>query len=208
MSGEFWVREHRCYIRPSYKASPALLMMTKRSLLIFMLLVAFLLSAWGNVIAAAFCPHYLSLNGCSKHDVRQVAQVEPKSCHHEMADMKPGDMQMDEMQMSADAAPASDVDSSTDNQPTQISTESSVEQIAIDLPIEPCGHCWMHSQPSPGMSTVATIEPSPRSLEVNAATAEFQIVSPSAYPISALRLEHGPPGNAFPRHVLINVFRI
>ena len=188
---------------------PALLMMTKRSLVIFMLLVAFLLSAWGNVIAAAFCPRYLSLNGCIKHSARQATQVEHKSCHHrEMDDMKMGDMRMDDMQMNTDAAPDSAVDFVPDDQPMLGTTKSSVEQVAIDLPIEPCGHCWMHSQPSSGTSTVVATYPSPGSVEANPAPAEFQIVSPSAYPISALRLGHGPPGNSFPRHVLNNVFRI
>ena len=207
MSGEFWVREHRCYIRPSYKASPALLMMTKRSLLIFMLLVAFLLSAWGNVIAAAFCPRYMSLNSCINQS-RRTKQVETKSCHHEMADMRMEDMPSDDTQMNTEAAPDSEVDSIPDNQPIQVVTESSIGQVAIDLPIEPCGHCWMHSQPSSGTSTVTAINPSPRSVEANAAPAEFQIVSPSAYPISAFRMEHGPPGDSLSRHVLINVFRI
>jgi len=182
--------------------------MTKRALLISLILVAFLFSAWGSVIAASFCPRYLSLNGCIKHGVRQAAQVEPKSCHHEMADMKMGDMEMDDMQMNADAAPVSEVDSIPDNPPTQVATESSVEQVAIDLPFEPCGHCWMHSQPSSGTSTVTAINRSPRSVEANAAPTEFQIVSPSGCPILALRLEHGPPGGALPRHVLINVFKI
>src|SRR6266542_1139042 len=115
--------------------------MQKRSFFTGFLLIAFLLSAWENVIAAAFCPRYSSSRTCHiKHEPRQPKQVDHKSsCQHEMADMEMGDMQMESETTSETAD-----NSIAENPPVQVATESSVEQVAIDFPTEPCGHCWMH----------------------------------------------------------------
>ena len=182
--------------------------MRKRSVLIFLLLVAFLLSAWGNMIAAAFCPRYMSLNSCIKHQSRQTKQVEHKSCHHEMADMEMDDMKMDDMQMENDSASKADVESVAAAEPTLVVAESSIEQAAFDLPIEPCGHCWMHSQPSSGSGTLAAVNPSPRPVEALAPPSDITIDLGFPNPTAIEPLEHSPPGNSFPRHILINVFRI
>ena len=181
--------------------------MTKRPLAIFLLLVAFLLSAWGNVISAAFCPRYLALNCRVRYDVQQTKQVAPMSCHHEMADTKMDDMKTDDVQMEGDSAVQTDVSNFPEGLQTELATESSIDQNALDLPNAPCGHCWMHSQSSSG-SSVAAVNLSPQSSEADAPTTELSITLPSAPPIFAVRMEHGPPGNSFPRHILINVFRI
>ena len=53
------------------------------------LLLAFMAGAWGNVLAAAFCPRIGSAHECClKHTTHQ-------SSAHEMHDMDMGDMQME-----------------------------------------------------------------------------------------------------------------
>src|ERR1041384_901663 len=176
--------------------------MRKRLLLIVLLLVAFLLSAWGNVIGAAFCPRYLAQN-CFAKKTSQPKQVKGGSCRHEMADMGRGDMQMDE-EVAAEPA-SSDREKST----IEVAAEQlSVEQTALDIPKEPCGHCWMHSQPSSGTGTLAAVKPSPRPVEALAPVAKTTIALGFPNPTATEPSEHSPPGSSFRRHILINVFRI
>ena len=185
--------------------------MRKRTFSITFLAIAFLFSSWSNVIAAAFCPRYSFSRNCHIQQ-RQAEQVEHKSsCQHEMADLEMGDMQMDDKNMESEAA--SETSETSDNAipetpPVQIATDSSSEQVTIDFPTEPCGHCWMHSQPSSGIATIVAVDPSRRLPETNAPPANLEVALPSAFAGSIAPLEHGPPGNSFPRHVLINVFRI
>jgi hypothetical protein len=181
--------------------------MRKRSFSIILLVVAFLLSSWSNVIAAAFCTRYSSSRDC--HIQQQIKQVEHKpSCQHGMADMEMGDMQMDETNMESEAASQTSVNPISETSPVQIATDSTSEQLAIDFPTEPCGHCWMHSQPSSGSATIVAVHLSRRLVETNAPPANFVLALPSTFAVPIMPLEHGPPGNSFPRHVLINVFRI
>lgn len=123
-----------------------------------------------------------------------------------MAGMEMGDMQMDEMEM--ECAVEISENAIGEDQPVQIGTASSTKQNAIDFPTEPCGHCWMHSQPASGAVTLVAVDPSKQSIDTNAPTAGLTITLPIAFIVSITPLEHGPPGNVLPRHVLINVFRI
>ena len=175
--------------------------MTKRSVLTILLLAAFLLSAWGNVIGAASCPRYLAQN-CFAHP-EQARRVERESCHHEISDMDMGDMQMD-----GNSATEAEVPDVAENPTIEVLTESSVEQAGLDAPNEPCGHCWMHSQASSGSATLAAVDPSPRSVAALAPPAETTIDLGFPSPGAIEPLEHSPPGSTFPRHILINVFRI
>ena len=182
--------------------------MRKRSCSIILLVVAFLLSSWSNVIAAAFCPRYTSSRNCHIQQ-RQIKQVEHKSsCQHEMADMEMGDMQMDDANLESEAASETSDSSIPEGPPVQIATKSFSEQVAIDFPADPCGHCWMHSQPSSGSATIVAVDPLRQLVETNAPPATSEVALPSAFAVPIMPLEHGPPGNSFPRHVLINVFRI
>ena len=181
--------------------------MTKRSFLISLLMVTFLFSAWGNVIAAAFCPRYLSNRNCeTTQQPRQVEQVNQKSsCHHEMAEMEMGDMQMDETEMQGEA----NIENSIADTPTiEVETETCSQQIVIDRPAETCGHCWMHSQPASGAATLVTVDPSTRLIDTNAPPVECAVTLAHDFTVPITPQEHGPPGNLLPRHVLINVFRI
>ena len=177
----------------------------KRSVFTTLLLLTFLAGAWGNVIAAAFCPRYASNRSCSiKHIVHQPKQVDsPSSCHHEMAGME-----MDGMQMETEAASDSQTDSTAQTSEAQLTSDSSSDQVALDLPIEQCPHCWSHSQPTSGSVTTVAVDPSKRLVETDSPPAALSFVSLSAVQIFIIPSEHGPPGTALSRHVLINVFRI
>jgi len=184
--------------------------MSRCPLATIILLAAVLLSSWNNVIVAAFCPRYLSSRNClTEHESRQPKQVDHNvSCHHKMIDMEVGDAQMDEMDMQSEGTSEAADKSIAENPAVRVATESSVEQIAIDFPAEPCGHCWMHSQPASGIATLVAVDSSRRLIETNAPPASPTICLPFALEVPILQCEHGPPGLSLPRHVLINVFRI
>jgi hypothetical protein len=173
--------------------------MRKRSLSIVFVVVALLFSAWGNVIAAAFCPRFaLNRDCCLKHAVHEAMQVKhDSSCQYEMAGMEMDDMKME-----------SPPDISTQDSPMELTSESSSEQVALDLPIDPCPHCVSHSQTTSGTVSVVAIDPSKRLVETNSLPASFSIDLTHAFADLIVPSEHSPPGPSSPRHVLINVFRI
>jgi len=174
--------------------------MRKRSIAIVFVVVALLCSAWGNVLAAAFCPRFeLSRDCCFNGRVRQVKH--PSSCHHEMAGMEMDDMQME---TEADSAP----DTSAQTSKAELSSESSSDIAGLGLPIEPCAHCGSHSQTTSGNISVAAIDPSKRLVETNSLPASFSIDLTRAFADLIVPSEHSPPSPSSPRHVIINVFRI
>src|SRR3990172_6932109 len=184
--------------------------MRKRPISIIILVVAFLFSAWGNIIAAALCPRYLSNRSCClKHEARQPEQVDRKSssCQQETADMEMGDVQKDGTEMRSEAVSGTSDNSIAENPPIEIATESSAEQVVVNIPVGECAHCWMHSQPSSGIVTASVVDPSKRLVETNAPTVDIAVALPS-FSVSITPLEHGPPATSFPRHLLIKVFRI
>jgi hypothetical protein len=173
--------------------------MRKRSQSIVFVVVALLFSAWGNVIAAAFCPRFaLNRDCCLEHAAQQAKQVKHQSsCHHEMAGMDMDDMQME-----------SPPDTSAQDSPVEPTSESSSEQVALDLPIEQCACCLSHSQTTSGTISVVAIDPSKQLVETNSPPANFAIGLTSAFAGLIVRSDHSPPGPSSPRHVIINVFRI
>jgi hypothetical protein len=183
----------------------AVSIMRMRFLSMVLLVVAMLFSAWGNVVAAAFCPRYASnRNCCIKQTVSPPKQAEhPSSCHAEMAGMK-----MDGMPMETETSADSGTDPGMQNSPAELKSESSTDQVAFALPIEECPHCWSHSQPTSGAASVVTVEASKRLVETSLPTADFAVGSPPAFYGLVSLSRPGPPGSSLPRHVLINVFRI
>ena len=165
--------------------------MSRRNFLIFLLTAAFLISAWGNVIAAAFCPRYAGDNGSVSLEVESQSQPESESCHHEPAQLE-------------------NASESTETKDAEIQKSSADNGLAalLQIPNEPCGHCWTHSQPSSGASTVATLSSSLRSAEANAPPSLFSIERPFSFVIPITPFDHGPPGNPGARYLLNNVFRI
>ena len=176
--------------------------MHRRPLLIMLLIIAFLLSAWSNVIGASFCPRYGSNGLCSsKHVVSKPRADHQLSCHHEMADME-----MDDMRMETETSSGSNNDSSAQTYSAELGSSS--DQVALDLPVEECPHCWSHSQPTSGSASLVTTDSSKQSVVTNLPRADLSFASPSTSLNSFKPSEHGPPGNSSPRHVLIGVFRI
>jgi hypothetical protein len=177
--------------------------MRKRSLSIVFVVLALLFSAWGNVIAAAFCPRFaLNRDCCLKDGAQQAKQAKhSSSCHHEMAGMKMDDMQMEPEAVSVPDLNAHDLQ-------VQLSSESSSDISGLDLPSEPCTHCMSHSQTTSGTVSVVAIDPSKRLVETNSLPANFAVDLTPAFADLIVPSEHSPPGPSSPRHVLINVFRI
>jgi hypothetical protein len=178
--------------------------MRRRSLPIFLLVGAFLLGAWGNVLAAAFCPRYrLNRDCCLKQAAAKSEPIEhTSSCHHQM-----GGMKMDDMQMENESPSESGVEPLAKDSQVLVPQTSSKEG-AFDLPYEACIHCLIHSQTASGTANVIAVDPTKRLIETNAVAAFFEVVPSSVFSISITPFEHGPPGASVPRHVLINVFQI
>ena len=171
----------------------------KRVLFTLIIVIALLSSAWGNVLAASFCPHFAQNHVRSfKHSAHQPVSTEVAS-HAGTCGMNMPDMQMESMDHSQ-----GDPDASVAQ--TDAANDSNTDADALDHPDEPCPHCLMHSQPTSGTATAVAVDPAKRLVEANP-PADFAMASPSAL-IPITPLEHGPPGNSFPRHFLINVFRI
>jgi hypothetical protein len=163
--------------------------MSGRAVSIFLITAAFLLSSWSNVIAASFCPHYSVRDFAIKQPVEQNSPADSAPCHHEMA------------QMDMDGESQSKTHASTTDTPRPAPA-------VLELPNEPCGHCWMHSQPSSGNGTVVAPSSLSQSAAVDAPPLDTAIALPLTFIIPITPVEHGPPGISRPRHVLINVFRI
>jgi hypothetical protein len=177
--------------------------MRQRSFSITFLILTFVLSAWGNVIAAAFCPRYASnRNCCIKQIVSQPTQPEQSSCHHEMTGMAMGEMQMEP------ETSDSQNDLSTQTSPSSRASESSSVQDAVDLPIEQCLHCVSHSQPTSGTAAIIPVDQSKQPGDIDSPVADSRFALASGSPSCITPSEHSPPGSALPRHILINVFRI
>jgi hypothetical protein len=179
-AGIFWFEDLRQ--KPSMRLSTILL------------LTAFVLSSWSNVIAASFCPHYSARDFSVKQTVEQNSPVKSEPCHHQMAQM---DMDGESMEIDSDSRSESQISTNAPNPAPAV----------LELPNEPCGNCWMHSQPSSGNGTVVAQGPLSQTVEADAPVAAA-IALPLACIISITPFEHGPPGHSLPRHVLINVFRI
>ena len=195
----WWSDSASCYI---VLTSP-ICVMRKRSAAMVLLVVSLLVSAWGNVIAASFCPQYgITRDNCftrASHKPMHVEAVhvgQEPSCHREMADMN-----------------SDSTDSLIENSESSESVESITLMMptgasVVNVPTQTCGHCWMHSQAASGSSTLDSADPLMRLTETKAAPTNLVLASPSDFTLTITPLEHGPPGNAFPRHLLINVFRI
>lgn len=179
--------------------------MKRQSLIIAFVLGALLLSAWGNVIAAGFCPRSALQRDCCPQPLLQPSrQVKHESCHHEMAGMEMSGMEMGDPQTEARADSAAD----TSSHNSDVAPESSLDEIAVGQPIQACNHCLSHSQTTSGNISVVALDPSkglvepdslPASSAIDWARAFTEVIAPS---------EHGPPPPSSPRHVIINVFRI
>lgn len=155
--------------------------MRNQSLSAGVLLLALLLSTWGNVLAAALCPHLKQDHSCCP------AQVSHDSAHHEMAD----DMQMSGMEMPPAAAQETKAD-------------------VVSRPVEACAHCVGHSQAPTLPLTPGGAAPTNHSRQLAAPLAVSPLGSRlTLFGDEIVSRPHAPPERgSSARHILIGVFRI
>jgi hypothetical protein len=150
------------------------------------ILIALLMSAWVNVLAAAFCPRSAQDHACCymKQNVHRH-EAREKAHRHETHEQMAG------MQMQ----PVVEQKSETD----------AVSRIGVS-----CTHCISHSQLPASPATLRDADQSKRNDE--RATPQLlaaHVLTPCLFVASTLSRQHAPPGaTTSARHVLINVFRI
>jgi hypothetical protein len=156
--------------------------MHKRFLSTGMLLLALLASAWGNVLAAALCPHSAQQTPACCH----ARAAHHPSAHEGMEAMEMGDMKME---------PAA---------------EEATPARAFGQLAGACAHCMSHSQPSTLPATLREAGQSRRGSETAMPLITAETVLRTALLVQKVPArEHAPPGAArSARHVLISVFRI
>ncbi|HEX8069296.1 MAG TPA: hypothetical protein VF546_05060 [Pyrinomonadaceae bacterium] len=153
--------------------------MRRRYLSVGILLVALLMSAWGQVLAAAMCPHMQQDHACCH--AQQAAQDDHAS--HQMA----GDMQM-----TPDAESA-----------------QSAEVTASEKPIEGCDHRMGRSSQSPSTVTLREADRTNRGSELAAPTPASRLTDlAQPFTTTVPSREHSPPKASADRHALLSVFRI
>jgi hypothetical protein len=145
------------------------------------MILALLLSAWGNVFAASLCPRTEQGHACCH--ARVVSRPE---CHEGMTGMRAGDAHSERVS----------------------ERESAVE--SVGQPTEPCAHCMGHSQlpasPASLREAGQTNRGSKLSLTLPSARLSALV---AAFTRTTTAGEHSPPGaEGSSRHVLVNVFRI
>jgi hypothetical protein len=161
--------------------------MRNRFLSTGILLLALLASSWGNVLAAAMCPHMASDHSCCH------AQLSHGSASHEMmGGMQMDEMQMGDMQMTPAAAPAHET-----------------EDHAFTPPGMSCEYCIGHSQTTATPNTLRQATLTKHGVELSAPLAPSQLITvANSFVPSITSRQHAPPGDTSARHVLISVFRI
>ena len=114
--------------------------------------------------------------------------------------MKMDDVGIDDVQMKVLSLP--------DRDRSGVKRQDSVEHAGFQLSCEECTHCLMFSASTSATATLVAINLGNRLLETDAPLVSSEIVLTSSFSITIDPLEHGPPGNLVPRHILIGVFRI
>jgi hypothetical protein len=126
-----------------------------------------------------------------------------------MAGMTMDDTQMD---VQTEAETVSDLKTNAESigeaSQVELTSDLSNNEVALDFPLDACAHCWSHSQPKLGAVAAAVLNPAKQVVETDAPLTNVALALPSSLPVPITASWHGPPGNSFPRHVLINVFRI
>ena len=144
------------------------------------LAASLLFSQGGNLLIAALCPHLRS--GMASCEAQ--ASTSPMS-HEDMGHM--GQMQME----------------------PEPSSHPNPNSFVLGQPIGPCSHCAVHSRTTTNAVSLRETEVAKRSIDLSIPL-QFSRVGPVAVsPLAVLASRaHGPPGEAIPRHILINIFRI
>jgi hypothetical protein len=172
------------------------------------------MSSWGNLFAAAFCPRMAGHNCC---ETKTADALHGSQSHHHMQGMAM-DTMVDSMSMNGNDMPSMTLDHRevppTSLASDKISLDSTSQEFAaanrMEPPIDACAHCVSHAsvQNAPvsslGVADHFNKDPAPA-----LARLPRSIAGP-AMTLSQLGLpnEHAPPGGSTPRYILISVFLI
>lgn len=154
--------------------------MHKRFLAITVLTAALLFSQGGHLLVAALCPHLRT--GVASCETPQAKA----SMSHE--DMGHG------ANMEMEPEPATQPDSNASS---------------LGQPVDACSHCAVHSRTTPNAVSLRETETAKRSIDFNIPLNVSGVAPAIVSPVAVLTSRaHGPPAEARPRHILINIFRI
>jgi hypothetical protein len=195
--------------------------MSKRFLSSGMLVLALLTSAWGNVLAAAFCPRGLGRECCfAKTHKHSSPSTHEKMAVHDMhmagmsmESMNIDDMRMDAASMNHRAMDDKAIDGATVDMSITFSPTAFIEEAVAnksDQPVESCAHCLGHSGiVNAPVSFVSVSDQSGKKIvSVLMPVSRFLIRPAIALAQIGLPREHAPPDSSGPRHILISVFLI
>lgn len=145
------------------------------------MILALLLSAWGNVFAASLCPHTEQSHACCH--ARVVSRPE---CHKGMTGMRADDAHGERV----------------------AERESAVE--SAGRPTEQCAHCMGHSQLPASPASLREADQTNRGSKLSLTLLPARLCAlVAAFTRTTASREHSPPGaEGSSRHVLVNVFRI
>ncbi len=152
--------------------------MHKRFLATAVVALALVLGQGGSFLVAALCPHLRSNQESCETPTTDAGENHPDMGH----------MQMD----------SSDSD-----------TPESSDAIVIGKPVGSCSHCAVHSRKNGNTGSLQR-----SSIPQRTSDQTISVEPIPANPVSVSRTKivasraHGPPGDATPRHILINIFRI
>jgi hypothetical protein len=186
--------------------------------LLFNLALLLIMSSFGHVFAAAFCPRASGHKCCFAKTVTHTHSS--SSCHESMdmhdmhldamnmKDMAMADASMDHLAMNDMVIGAVTIDISAPVSPPGFSDQ--VVANGFDQPIESCAHCVSHSGVANGpVSFVSASGQSGKDVGFDLVpVSRFLVRPPLTIAQGGLPREHAPPGTNAPRHILISVFLI
>jgi hypothetical protein len=181
-----------------------------------------MLSSFGHVLAAAFCPHALGRECCLVNGTTHRASSsshESIASEHEHGMSMPG-LSMDAMSEDQLAMADTSMDHAAMNE-TMIDEDASPQfspaargeeavDNKLDGPVTSCAHCLGHSDIANAPVSFVSVseqygkEYSPAWLPVSRFQPRPAIRSPQIW----LPGQHAPPDRGVPRHILISVFLI
>jgi hypothetical protein len=174
--------------------------MRKRVILASYLLSAFLAGAWGNVLAASFCPRVGLAHACCLKHYSQPSQSQENHAIHDMDMGQMADMPME--------MPAEPTEATSAQQQSEPLADFSATATALDQRFETCAHCLNHSQFPLGSSTLRESESASRSTDATAPRLVTQAALAAMPGLIFDPRDHAPPGVSSSRYLLLNVFRI
>lgn len=153
--------------------------MHKRFVATTVLAIALLFSQGGNFLIASLCPHLRS----------SMASCELQLAERSMSHEEMGHMHTQSTERTA--------------------TEQNFDGIALGRPTGECSHCAVHSGTTSSTISLRETEAAKRVGDLNIPLTFSRVAPVVTSPLVMLTARaHGPPGEAIPRHLLLNVFRI